>query len=129
CRGAAGADVLFVGADRPRRRCRLPVSRGQPGRFAGHGRDSRARRRMGLRPARGHVGAGLRLGSASAPAQGRALGGALMELVLQFVGVLGILIPFALMQFRRTTAHSWPYLSLNLAGSALLTWLALIESQ
>lgn len=52
-----------------------------------------------------------------------------MELTLQFVGALGILVPFALMQLRRTTAHSLLYLSLNLAGSAILTWLALIESQ
>ena len=52
-----------------------------------------------------------------------------MELALQFVGALGILVPFAMVQFRRTTAHSWLYLSLNLAGSVVLTWLALIESQ
>lgn len=52
-----------------------------------------------------------------------------MELTLQFIGALGILVPFAMMQFRRTTAHSWLYLSLNLVGSAILTWLALIESQ
>ncbi|HET7304185.1 MAG TPA: hypothetical protein VFJ12_06495 [Segeticoccus sp.] len=48
---------------------------------------------------------------------------------LQFLGALAILVPFALLQFRRTTAHSWSYLSLNLAGSAVLTWLALVESQ
>ncbi len=52
-----------------------------------------------------------------------------MELALQFAGALGILVPFAALQFRRTTAHSWSYLSLNLAGSGVLTWLALIESQ
>lgn len=52
-----------------------------------------------------------------------------MELAMQFVGALGILVPFALMQFGRTTAHSCLYLSLNLAGSVILTWLALIESQ
>jgi MYXO-CTERM domain-containing protein len=52
-----------------------------------------------------------------------------MELTLQFLGALGILIPFALMQFRCTTAHSWLYLFLNLAGAAILTWLAVVESQ
>lgn len=52
-----------------------------------------------------------------------------MELALQFVGALGIVVPFALIQFHRTSAHSWLYLALNLAGSAILTWLALIESQ
>ncbi len=52
-----------------------------------------------------------------------------MELALQFAGALGILIPFALMQFRRTTAHSVRYLSSNLVGAAILTWLAVIEAQ
>jgi hypothetical protein len=52
-----------------------------------------------------------------------------MELALQFVGALGLLVPFALLQFRRTTARSRLYLSLNLAGAAILTWLALIEAQ
>jgi hypothetical protein len=52
-----------------------------------------------------------------------------MEIVLQFVGALGILVPFALLQFRWTTTHSWLYLSGNFAGAAILTWLALIESQ
>lgn len=52
-----------------------------------------------------------------------------MELALQFVGALGILGPFVMVQFHRTTAHSWMYLILNLAGSVVLTWLALVESQ
>lgn len=52
-----------------------------------------------------------------------------MGLALQFVGAMGILAPFALMQFRRTTPHSWLYLSLNLSGSVILTWLALAETQ
>ena len=52
-----------------------------------------------------------------------------MELALQFVGALGILVPFTLLQFRRTTARSRLYLSLNLGGAAILTWLALIEAQ
>jgi acyl dehydratase len=52
-----------------------------------------------------------------------------MELSLQFVGALGILLPFALLQFRLTTTHSWLYLSGNFAGAAILTWLAFIEFQ
>ncbi|HET7315235.1 CBU_0592 family membrane protein [Salinisphaera sp.] len=52
-----------------------------------------------------------------------------MEVALQFVGALGILIPFTLLQLRRTTPDSWLYLSANLAGAGILTWLALIESQ
>lgn len=52
-----------------------------------------------------------------------------MALTLQFVGALGILIPFTLVQFRRTTAHSLLYLGLNVAGAAVLTWLAVVESQ
>lgn len=52
-----------------------------------------------------------------------------VEIAVQFAGALGILLPFALLQFRRTTAHSWLYLALNLAGAAVLTWLAVIESQ
>lgn len=52
-----------------------------------------------------------------------------MQIPLQFVGALGILVPFALLQFRRTTAHSYPYLTLNLAGAAILTALAVVEYQ
>lgn len=52
-----------------------------------------------------------------------------MVVALQFVGALGILVPFTLLQFRRTATDSWLYLSANFAGAAILTWLALIESQ
>lgn len=52
-----------------------------------------------------------------------------MELALQFVGALGILVPFALHQFRVTSQHSWLYLWLNLAGATILTVLAVMESQ
>jgi hypothetical protein len=52
-----------------------------------------------------------------------------MQLALQFVGALGILVPFVLLQLRRTTTRSWRYQALNLAGAGLLTWLAVIESQ
>lgn len=52
-----------------------------------------------------------------------------MELALQFVGALGILVPFALHQFRLTSQHSYPYLWLNLVGATILTVLAVLESQ
>lgn len=52
-----------------------------------------------------------------------------MEMALQFAGALGILVPFTLLQFRLTTPQAWLYLSGNFAGAAILTWLALIESQ
>ncbi|WP_019971601.1 hypothetical protein [Mycobacterium sp. 141] len=52
-----------------------------------------------------------------------------MEIALQFVGALGILTPFTLMQFRRWSTRSWPYLALNFAGASVLTWLAAVESQ
>ncbi|MGH3423398.1 MAG: CBU_0592 family membrane protein [Nocardioidaceae bacterium] len=52
-----------------------------------------------------------------------------MELALQFAGALGILVPFTLLQFRRTTAHSYAYLGSNLVGAAILTVLAVVESQ
>lgn len=52
-----------------------------------------------------------------------------MEMTLQFAGALGILVPFALLQFRLTTPKAWLYLSCNFAGAAVLTWLAVIESQ
>lgn len=52
-----------------------------------------------------------------------------MGLTLQFAGALGILIPFAFLQLRRTTPHSWLYLGSNLVGAGILTWLAVVESQ
>jgi hypothetical protein len=52
-----------------------------------------------------------------------------MQLALQFVGAVGILVPFTLVQIRRTTTRSWLYLALNFAGAAILTSLALTESQ
>ena len=52
-----------------------------------------------------------------------------MQIALQFVGALGILVPFALLQFRRTTAHSFTYLTMNLVGAGILTALAVVESQ
>lgn len=52
-----------------------------------------------------------------------------MILALEFVGALGIVVPFALYQLGRTTQHSLLYLLLNLVGSALLTVLAWLHHQ
>lgn len=52
-----------------------------------------------------------------------------MELAWQFVGALGILVPFALLQLRRTTTATLLYQGLNFAGATVLTYLAVIESQ
>lgn len=48
-----------------------------------------------------------------------------MEQVAQILGAILILVPFALAQFRRLGAHSWPYLLPNAAGSAILCAIAL----
>jgi hypothetical protein len=45
------------------------------------------------------------------------------------VGAVAILLPFALFQLGRLSPHSAPYLWLNLAGSALLTWAAWAHEQ
>ena len=42
---------------------------------------------------------------------------------------MAILLPFALFQLGRLSPHSAPYLWLNLAGSALLTWAAWAHEQ
>lgn len=52
-----------------------------------------------------------------------------MELALQFVGALGILVPFALLQLRRTTPATPLYQGLNFGGATILTCLAVIEAQ
>ena len=52
-----------------------------------------------------------------------------MILALEFVGALGIVVPFALYQLGRTTQHSLLYLLLNLCGSCLLTVLAWLHHQ
>jgi len=49
--------------------------------------------------------------------------------ILQIFGALLILTPFALAQFRLLGQHSWPYLLPNVAGSALLCALALVDAQ
>ncbi|MGH3322127.1 MAG: CBU_0592 family membrane protein [Nocardioidaceae bacterium] len=50
-------------------------------------------------------------------------------LALEFVGALGILVPFALFQLNRTSQHSRLYLWLNLFGSGLLTVVGWLHHQ
>lgn len=52
-----------------------------------------------------------------------------MDVAIQFVGALTILVPFALLQLRRTTTTSWLYLWLNLVGAAILVWAAWVGAQ
>lgn len=52
-----------------------------------------------------------------------------MDVALQFVGALGILVPFVLLQFGVVGQHAWSYLALNLAGAGILTGVALVERQ
>jgi hypothetical protein len=52
-----------------------------------------------------------------------------MSDVLQVLGAVLILVPFALAQFGGLEPRAYPYLALNLAGSALLAVLALLGQQ
>jgi hypothetical protein len=52
-----------------------------------------------------------------------------MNQMLQLLGAVMVLAPFALAQFRVLGQQSYPYLLLNLTGSALLAILALTEQQ
>lgn len=52
-----------------------------------------------------------------------------MDVLPQFIGALAILVPFALLQLRRTTTQSWLYLSLNFIGAAILAWTAWAGAQ
>ena len=52
-----------------------------------------------------------------------------MDQVIQVIGALLILIAFGAVQFERMRPDSRIYLALNLAGSAILTVLALASSQ
>jgi hypothetical protein len=52
-----------------------------------------------------------------------------MELALQFVGALGILVPFALFQKGVLSQHAYVYLALNLLGSGVLTAVAYLDRQ
>jgi hypothetical protein len=49
--------------------------------------------------------------------------------VLQLIGALLILVPFAAVQLGRWSPASVGYLALNLVGSLLLAVLALVDSQ
>ena len=52
-----------------------------------------------------------------------------MDIAIQFVGALAILVPFALLQLRRTTTQAWLYLWLNLIGAVILAWSAWVGAQ
>lgn len=52
-----------------------------------------------------------------------------MDQLIQIIGALLILAAFAAVQFERMRPDSQTYLTLNLAGSIILTVLALVESQ
>jgi hypothetical protein len=52
-----------------------------------------------------------------------------MSQMLQLLGAVMVLVPFALAQFRLLGQQSYPYLLLNLAGSSLLAVLALLGQQ
>ncbi len=52
-----------------------------------------------------------------------------MEQVWQIAGAILVLIGFALSQGRWLSPHSYPYLLLNLAGSAILAVLAALDHQ
>jgi hypothetical protein len=50
-------------------------------------------------------------------------------LALEFLGAVAILVPFALFQRGRWSQHALPYLALNLVGGAILTVVAIVNSQ
>jgi hypothetical protein len=52
-----------------------------------------------------------------------------MSQILQLLGAVMVLAPFALAQFRLLGQQSYPYLLLNLTGSSLLAVLALLDQQ
>ena len=52
-----------------------------------------------------------------------------MDQVLQLIGAVMVLAGFALAQFRLLDQRSYPYLLLNLVGSAVLAVLAFEERQ
>lgn len=52
-----------------------------------------------------------------------------VNLLLQFIGALGILIPFALFQLGSLSQHGYTYLGLNLVGAAILTVVAVLDGQ
>jgi hypothetical protein len=52
-----------------------------------------------------------------------------MDDILQLVGALLILVPFAAIQLGRMGPNAVSYLLLNLAGSAVLAYLVLVDQQ
>lgn len=52
-----------------------------------------------------------------------------MDQILQVIGALLILSGFALSQFGLLDQRSYPYLVVNLIGSAILAWLAWLDAQ
>jgi hypothetical protein len=52
-----------------------------------------------------------------------------MSLAVQVAGAVLVLAGFALLQLRRVTAHSLPYLLLNAVGSAALAGSAAVNGQ
>lgn len=52
-----------------------------------------------------------------------------MVVMIQFVGAITMLVPFALLQLRRTTTHSWLYLWLNFIGAIILAGAAWASAQ
>ncbi len=52
-----------------------------------------------------------------------------MILLLEFIGAIVILVPFALLQSGRMSSHAPAYLWLNLIGSVVLTFVAVVEEQ
>lgn len=52
-----------------------------------------------------------------------------VDLALQFIGAVGLLAPFALLQAGRVSQHGFAYLGLNLVGSAILTAVAVLDRQ
>lgn len=52
-----------------------------------------------------------------------------MILALEFIGAIVILVPFALLQARRISAHAPGYLIANVVGSVILVGAAWVEGQ
>lgn len=52
-----------------------------------------------------------------------------MDLALQFIGAVGILLPFALFQAGVLSQHAYTYLVLNLIGASVLTAVAYLDGQ
>lgn len=52
-----------------------------------------------------------------------------LNVILEFIGALGILVPFALFQLGRMSQHHVAYLIANAFGAALLTVVAYITAQ